>query len=145
MDTLSIECCYISICKNRKKEANIEKDKSAKGQSYIWIYQLNIIKYLQWSDNQHEYGFTVNAFWPCLPKCNGFRMLLMLHHIKSTMYLYIYLAHVLCVSCLHHTSFAYPPFNYRKFTMHTHTDIFTSSYCFQLFIIRIQYKMSTVA
>lgn len=32
----------------------------------IWIYQLNFITYLQWTDNQHEFGFTVNDFRPCL-------------------------------------------------------------------------------
>lgn len=30
-----------------------------------------IIKYLQWIDNQHEYGFTVNAFSDHVRRCNG--------------------------------------------------------------------------
>lgn len=55
MDILSI--AWLRSTKTETKEAW-----SAKGHSYIWIYQLNIIKYLQRCDNRHEYGFTVNAF-----------------------------------------------------------------------------------
>lgn len=115
MDILSI--AWLRSTKTETKEAW-----SAKGHSYIWIYQLNIIKYLQRCDNRHEYGFTVNAFWPCLPRCNGFGISLFCSntHKINNVFIHIYLSLLLYPTS--NIALLHTPFNYRKFTMHTHRE-----------------------
>lgn len=83
-----------------------------------------IIKCLQWSDNQHEYGFTVNAFLAIFG-CNGLIFVLMPHNSTLCMCL-----------CLFWSSF-----ESRGKMIYTHMHFFIS---LQLFILEIPaHKMST--